>query len=56
MHIRSRVTVKTKGSKRDRHSKWAFGELRNFVTYKAKNEGVPLKIVSSKKEHFKAMP
>jgi putative transposase len=42
-HIRSRVTVKTKGSKRDRHSKWAFGELRNFVTYKAKNEGVPLK-------------
>ena len=45
---RSRATVRYKGSKRDRHSKWSFGELRNFVTYKAKNEGVPLKIVSSK--------
>jgi putative transposase len=33
---------------RDRHSKWAFGELRNFVTYKAKKEGVPLKTVNSK--------
>jgi len=45
---RSRATVRYKGSKRDRHSKWSFGELRNFVTYKAKNEGVRLKIVSSK--------
>ena len=53
---RSRATVRYKGSKRDRYSKWSFGELRNFVTYKAKKEGVPLKIVSSKKEHFKAMP
>jgi IS605 OrfB family transposase len=44
----SRTTVNFKGSKRDKHSKWSFGELRNFVTYKAKNEGVPLKIVSSK--------
>jgi putative transposase len=44
----SRTTVNFKGSKRDRHSKWSFGELRNFVTYKAKNEGVRLKIVSSK--------
>jgi putative transposase len=26
----------------------SFGELRNFVTYKAKKEGVPLKITSSK--------
>ena len=45
-HIRSRVTVRR--SQRDRHSKWAFGELRNFVTYKAKREGVPLKVVNSK--------
>jgi putative transposase len=29
---RSRATVRYKGSKRDRHSKWSFGELRNFVT------------------------
>jgi putative transposase len=42
---RSRVTVK---SQRDRHSKWAFGELRSFVTYKAKREGVPLRIIDPK--------
>ena len=37
IRFRSRVTVK---SQRDRHSKWAFGELRQFLTYKAKSEGV----------------
>jgi putative transposase len=47
-NIRSRATVKGRHSQRDRHSKWAFGELRNFVTYKAKKQGVPLKIVNSK--------
>jgi IS605 OrfB family transposase len=46
-YIRSRVTVR-KRSQRDRHSKWAFGQLRSFITYKAKKEGVPLKIVNSK--------
>ena len=45
-YIRSRVTVRH--SQRDRHSKWSFGELRNFIEYKAKKEGVPLKIVESK--------
>ncbi|MGC2574141.1 MAG: transposase [Candidatus Nitrosopolaris sp.] len=40
---RSRVIVK---SQRDRHSKWMFGELRNFLTYKAKREGVPLKVIN----------
>jgi putative transposase len=44
-HIRSRVTVRR--SQRDRHSKWAFGQLRDFLTYKAKREGVPLKVVKS---------
>lgn len=43
-HIRSRVTVRH--GQRDRHSKWAFGELRKFIAYKAKKEGVPLKIVN----------
>jgi putative transposase len=42
---RSRVTVK---SQRDRHSKWAFGELRAFLTYKAKSEGVPLRLIDPK--------
>jgi putative transposase len=48
-YIRSRATVKDRRrSQRDRYSKWAFGELRNFVTYKAKKEGVPLRVVESK--------
>jgi putative transposase len=46
-NIRLRTTV-FRRSQRDRHSKWSFGELRNFVTYKAKKEGVPLRIVNSK--------
>jgi IS605 OrfB family transposase len=47
-NIRTRVTVKGNKDKRDRHSKWTFGELRKDIEYKAKNEGVPLKIVESK--------
>lgn len=43
-HIRSKATVKH-SQQRDRHSKWAFGQLRQFVTYKARREGVPLKMV-----------
>lgn len=38
-YIRSRVTVGR--GQRDRHSKWTFGKLRDFLTYKAKREGVP---------------
>ena len=43
-NIRSRVTVRHE--QRDRHSKWAFDELRNFLTYGTKSEGVPLMVVS----------
>ncbi len=42
---RSRITVK---SQRDRHSKWAFGELRQFFTYKARSEAVPLRVIDPK--------
>jgi putative transposase len=45
IHSRPRVTVK---SQRDRHSKWAFGELRKFLTYKAKSAGVPLTVIGPK--------
>jgi len=45
-NIRSRVTVRR--SQRDKHSKWAFRELGDFLTYKAKREGVPLRVVNSK--------
>lgn len=41
--IRSRVTVRHE--QRDRHSKWAFGQLRQFLEYKAKREGVPLLLI-----------
>ncbi len=41
--IRSRVIVRLE--QRDRHSKWAFGQLRQFLEYKAKREGVPLLLI-----------
>jgi putative transposase len=44
--IRSRATVRHE--QRDRHSKWAFGELRFFIEYKAKRGGVPLVLVDPK--------
>lgn len=54
-NIRSRVTVNIrKGQQRDRHSKWAFGELRKDIKYKAKNEGVSFDCCSVK-EHIKAI-
>jgi putative transposase len=43
-YLRSKVTVRH--SQRDRHSKWSFGELRSFLTYKAKKEGAPLIVVN----------
>lgn len=43
-HIRSRTTV-SKGQ-RDKHSKWAFAECRDFITYKANREGVQLQLVN----------
>jgi IS605 OrfB family transposase len=42
--IRSRVTVRH-GEQKDRHSKWSFGQLRQFIEYKAKKGGVPLYVV-----------
>jgi putative transposase len=41
--IRQRATVRH--MQRDRHSKWSFNQLRQFVEYKAKREGVPVKVV-----------
>ena len=43
-NIPSKVTVRREH--RDRHSKWTFGELRNFLTYKSKREGVLLKVIN----------
>jgi IS605 OrfB family transposase len=39
-HIRSRTTVRRKD--RAKHSNWTFSQLRAFLTYKAKREGVSL--------------
>jgi IS605 OrfB family transposase len=41
--IRERATVRK--AQRSRHSKWAFGELRQFLTYKAALAGVRLHVV-----------
>lgn len=45
--IHSRVTVRHREQK-DRHSKWSFGQLRQFIEYKAKKEGIPLYVVGSR--------
>lgn len=42
-HLRSRSTVHR--HQRDRHSKWAFRELRAFISYKASLAGIPVVLV-----------
>lgn len=42
--IRERTTVRK--AQRSRHSKWAFAELRDFVSYKAKLAGIRLHLVN----------
>lgn len=42
-HIRSHVTVRK--AQRGRLGKWAFGQLRSFVDYKAKLSGVPVYLI-----------
>lgn len=43
-HIRSRTRVKGK-AERAKRSNWSFAQLRDFVTYKARRAGVPVKLV-----------
>src|SRR5256714_5689986 len=44
-HIRSRTEARLRHSQRSRHSSWAFGQLRFFLSYKAALAGVPLHVV-----------
>lgn len=44
--IRTRATVRR--NQRDRYSKWSFNQLRQFVEYKVKRDGVPLRAVNPK--------
>lgn len=44
--IRARTTVRRQ--QRNRHHRWAFGELRAFITYKAQSAGAPIVIVDPK--------
>jgi putative transposase len=41
-HIRSRTDSTVRRSQRNRHTSWAFGQLRSFLEYKATLAGVPL--------------
>jgi len=45
-HISKRTTVRR--DQRNRRLGWSFGQLRTFIEYKAKEKGVPVKIVSAK--------
>ncbi len=42
-HIRTRTTVRK--SERARHSNWAFAQMRQFISYKARLAGVPVEVV-----------
>jgi len=44
-HIRKRTDSTVRCSQRNRHSSWAFGQLRSFLSYKAALAGVPLHTV-----------
>jgi putative transposase len=46
-HIRTRTTVRK--SQRARHSNWAFGQLRQFISYKARLSGVSVCLVDPRK-------
>jgi putative transposase len=43
--IRERIIKTVRRSQRDRHSKWAFAQLRSFIEYKAAIAGVPVVFV-----------
>ncbi len=45
-HIRKRTDSTVRRSQRNRHSSWAFGQLRSFLSYKAALAGVPLHTVN----------
>lgn len=45
-HIRKRTDSTVRRSQRSRHSSWAFGQLRSFLSYKATLAGVPLHTVN----------
>jgi len=42
--IRTRARVKGPGQ-RARHSNWAFGQLRGFISYKAQQAGIPVSLI-----------
>jgi IS605 OrfB family transposase len=44
-HIRPRTEARLRHSQRARHSSWTFGQLRQFLSYKAALAGVPLHTV-----------
>jgi IS605 OrfB family transposase len=51
-HIRPRTERTVRHSQRVRHSSWAFGQLRQFLSYKAALAGVPLHTVETRKYYL----
>ena len=45
-YIRSRITVRHE--QRERHSKWAFDQLRKFIEYKAKMAGILVELIDGR--------
>ena len=44
-HIRQRTAATVRRSQRRQHSAWAFRHLRDYLTYKAQQAGIPLILV-----------
>ncbi|NJO82207.1 MAG: IS200/IS605 family element transposase accessory protein TnpB [Blastochloris sp.] len=46
-HIRQRTEHTVRHTQRSRHSNWAFAQLRQFLTYKARMVGIPVYLVDA---------
>lgn len=44
-HIRKRTEKRLRKAQRSKHSNWSFFQLRSFITYKAKQHGVTIRMV-----------
>src|SRR5713226_3824119 len=55
-HIRKRTDSTVRRSQRSKHSSWAFGQLRSFLSYKATLASVPLHTVDPRNTCMTSLP